>query len=200
MKNVKAIIFDADGMVVRRVMYFSERFSRDFNVPIKKIMPFFKNEFQLCIIGKADLKEELVKYLPVWNWTKSINELLKFWFENEKDVDQKIIDDIQDFRKKRIKCYLSTNNEKYRVDFLSNNLGLGNYFDDFFTSSHFGCKKSDEKFWQLVYDKIKVENKNEVLVWDDDKKNLSAAKSFGFRTEFYKGFEEFREHINDLQK
>ena len=62
MKNtIKAVIFDTDGMIIRSEKYFSQRFSDEFNIPMEKILPFFKNEFQLCLVGKADIKTELNK-------------------------------------------------------------------------------------------------------------------------------------------
>jgi len=53
MDNIKAIIFDADGMLVTGER-FSTRFARDFNVPMEKIRLFFDNEFKDCILGKKD--------------------------------------------------------------------------------------------------------------------------------------------------
>ena len=60
-------------MVIEREMRFSQRFSDEFDVPFEKIIPFFKNEFQLCLIGKADLKKELKKYLPTFFCMAAIN-------------------------------------------------------------------------------------------------------------------------------
>ncbi len=79
---IKIVVFDVDGIVIRREMYFSQRFSREFGVPIEEILPFFENEFQLCLTGKADLKKEISKYFGRWGWKKSIDELFSYWFSN----------------------------------------------------------------------------------------------------------------------
>ena len=108
---IKTIIFDTDGMVAHREMYFSQRFSKEFGVPMEKVLSFFKNEFQLCLIGKADLKNELAKYFGQWGWKKSVEELLLYWFTNESNLDKKMLESVKNLRSKGISCYLDTNNE-----------------------------------------------------------------------------------------
>lgn len=54
---IKAIIFDTDGMTVNSEM-FSVQFNKDYGVPMDNLLPFFKNEFQPCLVGKADLKND----------------------------------------------------------------------------------------------------------------------------------------------
>ncbi len=57
---MKILLLDADGVTLKKQGYFSDRLSREQNVPVEEIMPFYKNEFRLCQQGKADVKEELV--------------------------------------------------------------------------------------------------------------------------------------------
>ncbi|MFH2021790.1 MAG: hypothetical protein ABIJ33_00705, partial [Patescibacteria group bacterium] len=66
----KAIIFDTDGMVVITNM-FSVKFCEEYQVSYEVVLPFFKNEFQPCLIGEADLKEQIKPYLEKWGWKKS---------------------------------------------------------------------------------------------------------------------------------
>lgn len=129
MKNtIKAVIFDTDGMIIRSERYFSQRFSDEFDIPMEKILPFFKNEFQLCLVGKADIKTELKKYIKEWGCKKSADDLLAYWFEYESKTDEKMLESIKVLRNNGIKCYLHTNNEKYRVQYLLDKVGLKNFF------------------------------------------------------------------------
>jgi len=195
---IKIIIFDTDGMVIRREMYFSQRFSDEFGVPAEKIIPFFKNEFRLCLIGEADLKEELAKYLEQWNWHKSVDDLLMYWFEHERDIDKKIIESVKTLRKAGVRCYLDTNNEKYRVQFLLENLGLGDFFDGVFASAELGRLKEEKEFWAIVHEKLGRPDKSEVLVWDDDEKEVLAASNFGFQAKLYKDFDAYENQMKLL--
>lgn len=193
---IQAVIFDADGMVLQnKTDIFSNRLHQEYQVPLEKILPFFKNEFQKCLVGEADLKEELEKYIPEWNWKKSIDELLQFWFEHESVVDQNIIDSIEELQSKGISCYLATNNEKYRTQFLSENLHLKNSFQKIFSSSTLGYKKPQPEFWGCIFEQLSPLEKKDILVWDDDEKNVLSARTFGFQAEQYTDFEHYQKTL-----
>jgi len=165
---------------------------------MEKVLTFFKNEFQLCLIGKADLKQELAKYLDQWNWQKSADELISFWFEHESNLDKKMLESVKVLRSSGIKCYLNTNNERYRVQYLFENLGLKSFFDRAFSSAELGYLKPQQEFWSAIHDHLGKPEKSEVLVWDDDEKNVESAKSFGFHSEFYSGFDAYENRMKLL--
>ena len=183
-------------MVIHRKMRFSQHFSEKFKIPLEKINLFFENEFQPCLIGKADLKQKIKKYLPIWGWQKSVDELLQYWFECENIIDNQIIGSVQKLRNDGIKCFLSTNNEKYRVEYLLNIVGLKKYFDGIFFSSEIGYMKQKKEFWQIVYNRLGNPDKESVLCWDDEAKKLEAAKKLGFLAELYTDFKNYENKIN----
>ncbi|HOZ36458.1 MAG TPA: HAD hydrolase-like protein [bacterium] len=167
---ITTIILDADGIVLHREMYFSDRLSKDFGVPPEKVIAFFKKEFPLCTIGQADLKEELTKYIQEWNWHGTVDELIQYWFEHEQNIDQRIINHVQELKNKGIKCYLASDNEKYRTKYIYEQLGLKNYFDIIFSSSNIGFCKKQLEFWDAVHNQLGTPEKSSVLVLDDDQK------------------------------
>lgn len=193
---IQAVIYDTDGMIINREKYFSERFSEDYNIPNEKITPFFKNEFQKCMIGQADLKQEITKYLKNWQCDKSVDDLLKYWFKYESNVNQQMINSIKSIKEKGIGCYLATNNEKHRTKYLTKDLGLEKLFDNIFSSAHLACLKSEVKFWKLVNRHIKTHSKKEVLVWDNEEKNINAANIFGFSTKLFNSFNKYKKTMD----
>ena len=195
---IKIIIFDTDGVLIHHEMYFSQRFSKEFGIPMDDVLQFFKNEFQLCLVGKADLKEELAKYFPKWKWERTVDELLAFWFENENNVDKRILENVTSLRKNGIRCYLDTNNEKYRVKYLFEDMGLKNYFDGSFSSAELGYLKPQQEFWAMIHEHLGHPDKKNVLVWDDDEKNVESAKFFGFNSEFYSTFDGYKKVMKSL--
>lgn len=195
---IKTIIFDTDGIVVHREMNFSERYSRDFGVPIEKLTSFYDNEFQLCLVGKADLKTEIVKYFPSWEWNKSVEELLTYWFEHERNTDQQMLDSIANIRNKGIKCYMDTNNEKHRADYLWDTLGLNKSFDGLFASGYIGYKKPEPEFWSAIHEKIGSPDKSEVLVFDNKQEHVDSAKASGFQAELFTSFPAYNLKIQAL--
>lgn len=193
---MKAIIFDADGMVLQnKTDIFSNRLHHTYGVPLEKILPFFKNEFQKCLVGQADLKEELQKYIQDWNWNQSIDELLRFWFENESSVDKNILQSIQRLQSQGTACFLATNNEQYRTKFLLENLHLKNYFQSIFSSSTLGYKKTQPEFWATIFQSLSPLKRTDILVWDDDSENVLSARNFGFQAELYTDFASYQKTL-----
>lgn len=185
----KVVLFDVDGVVVNKPRQFSQCFSAEFGVPVADILPFFEDEFQLCLVGKADLKEVIKPYLEKWGWKKSVEELLEYWFECENYIDERVVGLIKAWRAKGIKCYMQSNQEKYRTEYMKNKMGLGQVADGIFSSAYLGARKPAEEFWQKVFDEIQPAQKEDVLVLDDDQENIESAKKFGFEAELYTGFE-----------
>lgn len=191
----KAIIFDCDGMVVQSDRV-SERYARDFGVPLQDISVFFNAEFQRCVVGKADLKEELAKYLERWKWDKGIDEFLKYWFDaTHNRWDERFEPLILALKKRGLKNYIATNNERYRTDDLLKEKGLEKWFDGVFSSGYIGSKKPDPAFFQHMVTAIKLP-KEEIIFWDDDPENIKGAQEFGLPAELYTSLSEFTARIN----
>lgn len=193
---IKAIIFDTDGMTVNSEM-FSVQYNKDYGVPMGNLLPFFKNEFQPCLVGKADLKKEIENYLPTWEWKDSVDRFLSYWFDAENHVDKRIVEAVEKIKKFGIKCYLATNQEKYRTQYLRNKMGFSKIFDEVFSSAEVGYKKPQPEFFEYILKEIGL-NKDEVQFWDDTEKNIQGAKEFGFDAQLYQNFEGFAANLNKL--
>jgi len=59
---IKAILFDADGVLINGEM-FSNVLDRDYGIPSDKTLPFFSGIFREAVSGKADLKEIITPHL-----------------------------------------------------------------------------------------------------------------------------------------
>ena len=185
------MLLDGDGIVINKPMRFSQNFSKDYNIPLDLILPFFDNEFQLCLIGKADLKEVVKPYLMKWNWNGSVEEFLDYWFRSENYVDNRIIDKISEYRLLGIRCYIHSNQEKYRTEYMKGVMGLDKIVDGIFSAAYLGTKKPNQNFWQEIFSRIQPAKKDEVLVWDDSQENVVSASDFGFNSELYTNYDAF---------
>lgn len=192
---VKAIIFDLDGVIA----VSDKRFSDRLGISQELQDEFFKGIFLDLLVGKGDLKEELKKYAPKWGWRDSVEELLSLWFEGENVKDEGVINTIRELKKLGIKTYLATNQEKYRTEYARNKMGLGEIFEEVFSSSGVGYLKKEPEFWQFVLGRIQAQPK-EILYWDDSEDHVEAAASAGIQAELYTNFEVFQKKVNSLMK
>jgi putative hydrolase of the HAD superfamily len=195
---IKAIIFDADGMVVSSKM-FSEELEKDFGISTEKLLPFFKSAFTKCLIGKADLIVELKPYLEEWGWKGSAEELTDYWFKAEHEIDDGLVAEIERLKQRGVKCYLATNQELYRTNYMRDCMGFGELFDEIWSSAEIGFKKPSQEFFQSTFEHIQQDiegvAKTEVMFWDDDKENARGAAEFGYDAHRYRNIDSFLESV-----
>ncbi len=193
---IKALLLDADGVVIKKHDYFSNRYKKNFGRSLNDdgITNFFRNDYKKTAAGKADLKELLRGRLDSRSWNGTVDDLLKYWFEGERELDDEILTVVKSLKSKGVNCYLVSDNEKYRADYLLNKVGIKRYFDDTFFSCFVGYTKSEPDFFKAVIKKLKLKPE-EIDYWDDDPKNVEVAKSVGINGKVYKDFTEFKEGV-----
>ena len=196
---IKVILFDCDGPIIKHTKYFSQRLKEEKGIvtDTEDEASFFNNEFLLCEKGLADLKIEMGKKLGIWGYPGTVEELMEYWFAGEAEVDTEMVEYIKELKNQGIKTYLSTNNEKYRADYLWNIVGLKNVLDGKLPSCELGHLKPETKFWEQAYKRLSNVSKDEVLVLDDAQSAIDSAKEFGFKAEFYKNFESFKKVMGE---
>lgn len=182
----RALLLDADGVVIKNHEYFSARYKRDFGSSLDDdaVSNFFKTDYKKTSIGKKDLKDLLESRLEKWGWSGTVDELLKYWFEGERELDQEVLTEIDKLRSRGIKCYLASDNEKYRAEYLLDEVGMRNKFDDIFFSCYLGFTKSDPEFFMKVIKQLELKAE-EIMYLDDDPKNVEVAKTLGVDARIY---------------
>lgn len=190
----KELLLDVDGVVIKRHKYFSEIYSQEHNVPLDEILPFFKGAYKKAAVGEIDIREVLPPYLTKWGWKGSVDGFLKYWFESEKNVDEKVLEVVDRTRENGEKVYLASDNETNRGKYLMKEVGLEDKFDGAFFSYDLGVTKSDPDFFRKIVGKLE-EDPSEIEYWDDDPENVEVAKSVGINGNVYTSFEEFEEQL-----
>jgi putative hydrolase of the HAD superfamily len=197
---VRIAIFDADG-VVTSPKKFATDFERDFGTKPEAFLPFFEGPFPEALVGKADLKTIIQPYLKGWNWNKSVDEFLQYWFRSEDVVNDALLQAIEELGGKGIKCYLATNQEKYRAEYMRNKMNLKHWFDGIFSSSDLGCQKPDKEFFIRLLKRIDPKKQlqgQEILFWDDSEENVKAAKDLKLQAYQYIGEDAFMETMSNV--
>lgn len=188
---IKYIWFDADGMLIKREGYFSERIIHEQSIDKQAVEAFFKNEWTDIVVGKVDLKESLSPYLKSWGWNQGIDALLDYWFVSEHHLDEAVIKAVEYLRSQEMLCCLATNQEQYRLEYITNQMGFGQLFDKIYSSCTIGAKKPSEAFFDYIWHDLDKPAKDTILFWDDLPPNIKAARRFGIRAELFSKFSHF---------
>ncbi len=189
----KIILFDADGVIIDKPKLFSEVFSKEHNVSLDKILPFFECEMERCLVGDMDVKDALARYVDAWGWSGTIDELLEYWFDKEHHVNEQVRDYILTLRDRGVFCCLATNNEMRRVRYMAENMGFGKLFDQVLSSAHVKARKPERAFWENIHVAIGEPDYDNVLFWDDKQENVNSARDFGYHAERYEQFDAFKQ-------
>ncbi len=190
---ITALILDADGVLINGES-FSETLARDYGVDHDKEKEFFTTMFQDCLVGKADLKESVAPYLVSFGWKGNVDEFLEYWFKAGHSLDEALMGYVQKLRNSGIHVVLATNQEKYRTQYMLEHMGFAGAFDKIYSSAHLGLKKPAVEFFAKVVDDMGTDKDN-ILFWDDDQRNIDGALEYGIHAEFYSDYESFLESM-----
>lgn len=194
----QVVLFDADGVIIRSEM-FGTHYQQKQGLSPEDMLPFYKGIFQECLTGKADLKEVIAPWLPKWKWDEDVDGFLLQWFEYENKVDQKVVNLVRELQKNAVSCYLATNQEKYRTQYMRNEMGFGKLFDGIFSSAEMGIKKPQAEFYEFIFQELGVD-KDKILYTDDTASHVEGAKEVGIEACHYTEFEPFHEYVKPLLK
>lgn len=188
--TIKAICFDADGVVVYPQMQFSKHLKNEYGISPEMTQSFFGGAFNDCLVGKANLEEVLPTFLKDWGWKDSVDEFINTWLSKDHVVDVRVINAIQSLRQNGFICCLATSQERNRADYMKDKMGFQNVFDHLFFSCKVGWQKPHPLYYQHIENTLGLEKKS-ILFWDDSRVNIKAAREFGWNAEIYTEFDEF---------
>lgn len=127
-------------------------------------------------LGLLDMYyEELEKHIKIHN---PLREEVKSLFERLK-TDKKHIAIASDSMKRTINLYLN----KYK---------LSDYIDFVFSAEDAGCKKDDEKYWEIIIEKHNLKPQECIMIGDNELEDILVPKRFGFHTFLIKGKEDLK--------
>ncbi|MBI2357113.1 HAD-IA family hydrolase [Candidatus Dojkabacteria bacterium] len=182
--HIRIILLDLDGVVLNEEKLFSERYSERIGVDVEDMLPFFKGDFSECLVGKKDLKKVLKKVLKLWRWQGSVDELVKYWIEEDLSINDSVVNRVKDLDRNIFQVCICSNQEKYRAEYLEKFLTEKTGITKYFFSSQLRFLKKDPKFFNKVMDQFIVEP-NQVYYLDDEEKNIRAAEKVGIKTYLY---------------
>ena len=194
--SIECIVFDADGVVIHP-WRFRHYLKENHNIVPSMTRGFFDGIFNECLVGKASLKSVLPSYLRVWDWPGSVEDFIEVWLEVENAPDKRLVSKIADLKNDGYLCCLATSQETNRANFIANQMGFNEIFDELFFSCHIGYQKPQHEFYEFIQSALHISGP-QILFWDDTEKNVVAAHEMGWNAETYKGFADFEARMAEL--
>lgn len=186
----RVLILDMDGVLASGEP-FAAHLARMGTVTLEQSGDFFSGPFQQCLVGRADLKRELAPYLAAWGWSGSVDEFMAAWFAHEHVINEPLVARIQQLRAGGVPCYIATNQERYRTEYIREQMGFARECDGVFSSAELSCSKSDTAFFARLLSHLRERpeqrdlHPRDALFWDDSAANVAVARQAGLRAEVY---------------
>lgn len=186
-----AIIFDVDGVVIQ-AKPFTFALEEQYGISTASMAPFFNCQFKGCLVGTRDLKEELKTFLPAIPWGGDVENFLDFWFQAENCPDRELLAKIAHLRESGYFVGLATNQERYRLQFMRDQMAFGSIFDQVFASCEIEHKKPTAGFYEAVARSLRGRGIESIVFFDDRADNVEAAAGAGWDARLYSSIEDFR--------
>lgn len=196
MKKVNAVLFDVDGVLAQPAELFSVYYARTHNVNLDHLTEFYhSDDFKNASVGKADLKDAILKHQDKWRWDGDIQKLLNTWFEHENVINSELLALVKELAANRVPVYLATQQEAYRSRYIQDVMFPG-YFDAVFVTCDVGYTKKDDRYWQYIRDTLDVDDIGAVYFFDDRQSCVDAAARNGFNAHLYTDVRAFKKSLD----
>ncbi len=182
-----ALVFDADGVVIEP-WGFARALQSEYDISPDVTKEFFAGPFKQCLSGHADLFESVAPYLDRWHWPDTAQAFIDLWMESDDRPNTEVLSRIQELRSRGAKCYIASNQEKTRAEYIRVRMGFESMFERLFFSCELGCTKPDRQFFDGITTEIGLEPNN-IHFWDDSGPYVHAARSAGWNAHVYKSVE-----------
>ncbi|HEY0152964.1 MAG TPA: HAD-IA family hydrolase [Longimicrobium sp.] len=187
----KALMVDVDGVLVdgrpEDGRHWQTSLDEDLGFTSETLHEaFFAPYWGDIVLGRAGLMEHLTTALQRIAPHVSPAEFLSYWFEKDSRLATALLQELSLVRSAGIPVYLATNQEHLRAAYLMEKLRLAEHVDGIFYSASLGAKKPDMEFFAKVQAAVGL-NGDELLLIDDDRRNVEAALQAGWQALHWTG-------------
>lgn len=193
---LKATIFDLNGIFLQSPK-LSDRFEKDFGVPVATFLP--KLSEIMDKVRQPNAGPAFQYWQPIlreWNINLSEREFWDYWFKGEIQSEA-MIAFAKELRSKGIKVFILSNNFKERAEYYGHYPWMHDAVDKVYFSWQTGFVKPDSKAWELVLKENNLKPED-CVYFDDQEKNLKAAKSLGIKSFMFTNEAELEQTVKNL--
>jgi putative hydrolase of the HAD superfamily len=177
--SIKAVLFDADGVIQRPAVEYRVAFAALSGLRGKELNRFVGEIFAAerpSLRGQRDFVKDLLDVLVRWDLSDRLEDVLGIWTAIE--ADPTIFTLIAALRSLGVRCCLATNQQAHRGSYMSETLGYCDQFDFQFYSYQLGSAKPAFDYFRTIAKVLDVHPSN-LLFIDDHEPNVIAARTVG---------------------
>jgi putative hydrolase of the HAD superfamily len=187
------LLLDIDGVLLPAAD-LTARLRRDHGISREQLRALVASCFDACLVGEADLAEELPPWLERWGYPGSAHDFLDAIFAAQREPEEPLLARVDALRGEGLCCGIASNQERWRAEHLERSLRLARRFDRLFFSCRLGARKPEPRFYREVERQLGVAGED-ILFWDDQPENVAAARERGWSAELYTGAEGFEAEL-----
>lgn len=199
-----AILFDVDGVLTHGYYnHFNhgEPWDKTIEEDLGLDKELFKNDFIFkdyvtkIIPGKLCFKEGLENFIKRNALPLKSQDIIDYWLSKDAVIYKPLLERIKQLKEmNKFQLFLATNQEHYRANYLMNELGFKNYFQDIFYAADLGAAKPDLLFFEKTEQRLKELGFNtKPTFFDDHPEIIKTAQTQGWDAHHF-------ETVDDLNK
>jgi putative hydrolase of the HAD superfamily len=128
------------------------------------------------LVCGTGISEALTRLMKRWSCTVTIDAALAVWTTIE--VEPGVAEIVEGLRSQGTRCFLASNQEAFKAEYMSRALGYGELFDREFYSCHVGVKKPDLAYFEAIAAEVRMPPER-LLFIDHQEANVIAARQVG---------------------
>ncbi len=200
MKEVKVVVFDVDGVLIRCVDAFGnflwqKNLERDLGISVQETSEkLFQKYWSRISSGKMDTLKAIGHFLNEIDVSLSPERFMAYWHENDRNVNEAMYSLAKVLRKKGYRVCIGTNQEKYRLAHIHTVLNREGVFENVFASCDIGSAKPDRDFFVRVQRQIGTPP-SQILLVDDTKSNVDTAKKLHWHGHHFTSVDRFKTEV-----
>ena len=197
---IKAVTFDLDGV------YFSGNSYQNFknSFPNSVSNPDLVNLVLSQSTQMMDFKKGLLSETEFWDYARQAlqtnldNDAIAALIADSYQVNPQVVSVVRKVRSLGIKTCICTNNFPTRINALNQKFGFLSDFDVQVFSYQIGAIKPDLNIFHSLISQSGCQP-SEIVFADDVLQNVDGALSLGIKSFIYTGFDDFVNHLRELE-
>ncbi len=191
---IKAIILDVNGVILMNTGDVHSYIAKKLSIDKDRLRTFFIKHLKQLLNGELHHKE----FCKIVEKEFGVGSMEATWLEAQietKELNESLIEILKNIRKNGYKIGIISNTQtlsaKYRREKFKNE------FDSMVFSSEAKTAKPDKKVFGISLLELGLKA-DDCAFFDDSKKNVDAAKSYGFHAFVFKNNKQFKKDLKSL--